>query len=61
MLLAFCFREPNKKNTKKKTKKNGKYQEIKESEVKQFFLLLDSVDFDLFRYKTPGKIQYILL
>jgi len=32
MLLSCCFREPSKTNTKKKTKKNGKYQKIKENE-----------------------------
>jgi len=34
MLLACCFREPNKKKTKKNHKSNGKYEKIKDSNLK---------------------------
>jgi len=34
MLLACCFREPNKKKTKKNHKNNGKYEKIKDSNLK---------------------------
>ena len=71
MLLACCFREANKKSTNKKTKKNGKYQKIKENEVRKIFLLLNSVYFDLFRNSTSGtntiyfivkrKLQFFIL
>ena len=55
MLLACCFREANKKSTKKKTKKNGKYQKMKENEVRKICLLLNSVYFDLFRNNTSRE------
>ena len=55
MLLACCFREPNKKNTKKKTKKNGKYQKIKENEVRQICFAAKLYVFDLFRNNTSGE------
>jgi hypothetical protein len=38
MLLACCFREANKKSTKKRNKTNGKYQKIKENEVRKMFV-----------------------
>ena len=61
MLLACCFREPNKKKTKKKTKKSGNYQKIKENEVRQILFHLNSLYFNLFRNKNSRENTIYLL